>query len=232
MWAYPWDLIDEGPESVAETLNDLGIVWMTGGEIERAGEAWQEALDFAKTIGDRAMEATLANNLGEGLMMLGRFGEAEDHLQRAIEVAGELGMPRIAVDAWLNLGNLRAKKSAWDGAEQALDEARALAADLEMVRLTAMVDRGYGDLMIAMIEASPDAPEADRNAALQRAQAAYLKSGEDLQRQKYDLEAALSFERLADAYRASGDADKAIETRKRAALIRASHHTSVQAETE
>lgn len=217
---------------LARTLNDLGIVWMTGGEIERAGEAWSEALDFARTIGDRAMEATLANNLGEGLMMLGRFGEAEDHLQRAIELAKDLGMPRIAVDAWLNLGSLRAKKSKWDEAEEALEQARSLAADLSMVRLTAMVDRGYGDLMIAMIEASPDASDEDRNAALERAQAAYLKSGEDLERQKYDLEAALSFERLADAYRASGNAEGAIETRKRAALIRASHHTSVQVETE
>ena len=206
----------------ARTLNNLGITWM-GRRIEAAVDVWKEALEIAHEIGDLGLQATLADNLGEALVLIGRFDEADAYLGRAVELAELTGRRRTLIDALRNQGLLRMALGQWDGAEKVLVRARGQARSLGLPRLSAMVERATGDLVVARMEATGVIGEDGGPGALSRAEGAYRRAAEGFGAAGYDLEAATSLERLAELLELAGQHEEALAQRGHAARLRADH---------
>ena len=213
---------------LARTLNNIGIIWLER-DLKRAVDMWTKALDVAKETGDLGLEATVADNLGEACVLLGRFDDAEAHLARAVHVAERTGRKRTLVDALRNLGLLRAALSQWDGAEQALIDAKRHADKLGVARLSALVERAMGDLSVAQMEATGIVSDTAGARPLSRAEMSYRRAADGFEKAGYDLEAATSHERLADMLELEGRHDEAGERRRRATGLRSRYAQTPQA---
>ena len=86
-----------------ESLNALGALLLQNGEGEAAVAAMEEAYDLSKRVGNRRMQATLQNNLGEVLLNSGRVDDAEALLYKAVEGAGRLDDHNLLSDSARNL---------------------------------------------------------------------------------------------------------------------------------
>ncbi|MFO0750199.1 MAG: tetratricopeptide repeat protein [Myxococcota bacterium] len=207
---------------LVRTLNNLGGVWM-GQRLEKSVEVWREALRLCRDLGDLALYATLADNLGEALVLLGRHDEAEDMLERAVELAEATGQRATLVVALRNQAQLRIARAQWDRAEQSLGRAKAEAQELGLSRLNALVLRSIGDLAVGRMEATGVIGEHGSQGLLQRAEIAYRRAAEEFEQAGYDLEAATSQERLADMLDLAGRKPEAAEHRTHARKLRAGH---------
>ncbi|TNF24271.1 MAG: tetratricopeptide repeat protein, partial [Deltaproteobacteria bacterium] len=203
---------------LARTLNNLGIAWM-GRRIEASVDVWKEALELAHEIGDLGLQATLADNLGEALVLIGRYDEADAYLGRAVELAELTGRRQTLVDALRNQGLLRLALGQYDGAERVLTRARGHARSLGLPRLSAMVERATGDLIMARVEATGVIGEEGSPGALNRAETAYRHAADAFGQAGYDLEAATSLERLAEMLELAGRREEAGLERARAARL-------------
>lgn len=208
---------------LVRTLNNLAAVWMSR-KLDRAVALWQEALTVAVALSDLSLQATLTDNLGEAMSLIGRHDEAQTMLERSVELAELTGRKNTLIDALKNLGALFIARAEWDRAKLALDRAKAESERLGLTRLSALVLRAHGDLAMARIEATGVVSDND-GPLTARAEEFYRHAGERLEAAGYDLEAAASFERLADALSLSGRKDEAIVASARARSLRADHPT-------
>jgi len=204
---------------IARTLNNLGIIWMAR-SLERSVEVWRRASDIAREIGDLGLQATLADNLGEALVLLGRYDEADGFLGRAVELAELTGRKRTLVDALRNQGLLRVALGDLDGAESVLSRAKRQARVLGLARLDALVSRALGDLAVARMESTGVIADHDGDGALALAEAAYRQAAERFESSGYHLEAATSYERLADMLELAGRGAEAASRRDQAGALR------------
>ncbi len=202
---------------LVRTLNNLGAVWMSQ-RLERSVGVWREALQVAQELGDLGFQATLADNLGEALMLLGRNDEARDALQRAVELAQLTGRRATLIDALRNLALLETTEESWDAADLALARARDEANALGVARLRALVCRTMGDVAVARMESTG---VVSGDGAMNAAEANYRKAGQDFEAAGYDIEAATSHEKLADLLELVGRKPEAFERRTHALRLRA-----------
>jgi len=204
---------------LVRTLNNLGAVWMSQ-RLERSVGVWREALQIAQDLGDLGFQATLADNLGEVLMLLGRNDEARDALQRAIELAQLTGRRATLIDALRNLALLETAEEDWDAADLALARARGEADALGVARLRALVCRTMGDAAVARMESTGVVSGEGSDGAMNAAEANYKKAAQDFETAGYDLEAATSHEKLADLLELVGRKAEAFDRRKHALRLR------------
>lgn len=207
---------------LVRTLNNLGAVWMSQ-RLERSVGVWREALQTARELGDLGFQATLADNLGEALMLLGRHDEAREALLRAIELAELTGRRPTLIDALRNLALLESACGAWEQAEAALGRAQREAEALGLTRLVALVQRAIGDVGFARIEATGILDEAGGKGPLATAEAAFRKAASDFEAAGYDLEAATSHEKLAELLGLVGRGGEGEGHRQKALVLRRSH---------
>jgi len=204
---------------LVRTLNNLGGLWM-GQKLEKSVEVWREALRLCRDLGDLSLYATLSDNLGEALVLLGRHDEADDMLERAVELAEATGQKATLVDALRNQAGLRIARGQWDRAEQALGKARQEAQELGLAKHNASVLRSIGDLAAARMEATGVINEPGAQSHLQRAEISYRRAAEDFEAAGYVLEAAHSHERLADMLELAGRKAEAASRRTMALALR------------
>jgi tetratricopeptide (TPR) repeat protein len=201
---------------VVRTLNNLACVWMAR-RLERAVHIWEEAFELARQLGDLAMQASVANNLGEGLALLGRIVEARTMLQRAAELAELTGDRAVKLDALRNHATLLQREGDFGAARDILERAFEEARRLGFVRLEGLIVRSRGDLAAAEWRArgaaEGDPARAEAVARFQEATELFGGGG-------YDLEAADTWDRLAEVRRAAEGPE---EARARAEALRAAH---------
>ncbi len=89
--------------SLAFAYNNLGHVYKSGCEWDRALEHYQAAYYLVATEGEYQDQSAFNQNLAIVLMKVGRFNEALDHLERGLARALELGDSGRAFRARLNL---------------------------------------------------------------------------------------------------------------------------------
>jgi len=205
---------------LVRTLNNLGAVWMSQ-RLERSVGVWREALQLAQDLGDLGFQATLADNLGEALILLGRHDEARVTLDRAVELAQLTGRRATLIDALRNLALLETARGAWDAADSALTRARDEAQVLGVARLLALVRRAMGDVVVARMEATGVVGTAGEGGALAEAVTDYREAAEHFETAGYDLEAATSYEKLAAMLDLARHEGEAREYRSRALRLRA-----------
>jgi tetratricopeptide (TPR) repeat protein len=208
---------------LVRTLNNLGAAWMSQ-RLDRSVTVWKEALSVARELADLSLQATLANNLGEALILLQRHDEALTMLERAIELANLTDRRGTLVDALRNLATLKTALGDWNAAAQALARARSEADRLGIARLMALVMRAQGDLYLARIEATGVVAESGALSVLNEAESSYRTAAEAFEAAGYDLEAAMSHERLADLLTLAGRKPEAAELRAHARQLRSGQH--------
>lgn len=205
---------------IAGSSNDLGIILQTRGRSTEAVEAFEDATVLAAELGDLGLQATVANNLGEALLALDRVDDAEEALDLAIDLAAAVGRPRLLADAHLNRATLRLRGLALDAALNDLEQAASHARALGLPRPVALVERGFGDLAVARAAGVDEEQPRKRSGLLRDAAEAYGRSADALGDGGYELEEAISRQRLADVLDRLGRTDQASEERRRAIALR------------
>ena len=202
---------------LVRTLNNLGAVWMSQ-RLEKSVEVWREALQIAQELGDLGFQATLADNLGEALTLLGRHQEARETIRRSIELAELTDRRATLIDALRNLALIESAEERWEAADDALKSAVEEASRLGVARLRALVSRTRGDVACARMEATGVVGDGDGAIAL--AERAYEDAAQDFEAGGYDLEAATTHDKLAYVLELSGKKKEASERRVRAHRLR------------
>jgi DNA-binding SARP family transcriptional activator/Flp pilus assembly protein TadD len=102
------ELVREGGElvDVAIINQDLGVVELGLGAVDRAEQHFRTADACWQQIGEVIHRSTILNNLGVILLKRGRLAEAESQLMTALEVAQQFGRPRDEVLIRATLGDV------------------------------------------------------------------------------------------------------------------------------
>jgi tetratricopeptide (TPR) repeat protein len=89
---------------IARTLNSLGVVARSIGDVDRAERLFAESMERKQRLGDRSGMAATLSNLGVLSTDLGRFDDAVDYMRQALEIDEEVGSDALTV-AIMNLAN-------------------------------------------------------------------------------------------------------------------------------
>ena len=121
---------------IARTLNSLGVVARSIGDVERAEQLLAESIERKEKLGDRPGIAVSLSNLGVLSTDRGRFEDAVDYMRRALAIDEDVGTDSLTV-AIINLANglIRAGRSEEGVAE--LRRAMSGLAELEDPELVA-----------------------------------------------------------------------------------------------
>jgi CHAT domain-containing protein/predicted negative regulator of RcsB-dependent stress response len=88
----------------AGTLNSLGIVYKSLGELRKALEEYDEALPISRAIGARKLEAETLNNIGEAYQILGETRKALEKVNEALQIFQAVGARSGEASALNNIG--------------------------------------------------------------------------------------------------------------------------------
>jgi tetratricopeptide (TPR) repeat protein len=76
---------------VAQTLNNLGIVYQSQGKWDEAIDCYEQDLEISRRLGDEHGVATTLNNLGNVYDIQGKWDEAIDCYEQSLETKRQLG---------------------------------------------------------------------------------------------------------------------------------------------
>ena len=138
-------------------------------------------------------------------MGLGRYDEAKTLFTSAYTWAAASDDPRTLAEVWLNRAKIGILCEDWSGSEEALSEAKAIAKRTEIPRVNAQVTRGLGVLALSRTDRAGEARERTLNRAIK-----YLRRAvQQLEDGGFELDAAATQERLAEALEAANQGDQA-----------------------
>jgi len=81
----------DGAEPRAVALGNLGIIYLYRGDLDKAEEYYQQALDIHREIGNRLGEAQALANLGSVYFRRDEMEKAEEYYKQALETFREIG---------------------------------------------------------------------------------------------------------------------------------------------
>jgi tetratricopeptide (TPR) repeat protein len=115
---------------VAQTLNNLGIVYQSQGKWDEAIDCYEQDLEISRRLGDEHCVAQTLNNLGNVYQRQGKWDEAIDCYEQDLEISRRLGDEHCVAQTLNNLGNVYQRQGKWDEAidcyEQSLEISRRL----------------------------------------------------------------------------------------------------------
>jgi tetratricopeptide (TPR) repeat protein len=118
------------PKLCGQMLGTLGSAYDRLGQVEKAIEYCQQALDIAKEVGDRESEGALLGNLGVAYADLGQVEEAIEYYQQALVIQKDIGDRMGEGNKLGNLGSayyhLGQVEKAIEYYQQALDISREI----------------------------------------------------------------------------------------------------------
>src|SRR6266498_4187080 len=88
----------------AQTLNNIGVVDWSLGEMQKALEKYNEALPIRRAVGDRRGEADTLNNIGAVYNSLGETQKALDEFNESLPIRREVGDRRGEAVTLNNIG--------------------------------------------------------------------------------------------------------------------------------
>ncbi len=120
---------DEGhhyqERGLAMTVGMMGKVYRAQGDYAQAEACYQEAYGVWARLGDRHMQADMANSLGVLCHSRAQFLRAEGWFETAWQLAQSVQQVRLTVYALTGLGDLYVDLGAWEAAEQVYARAEA-----------------------------------------------------------------------------------------------------------
>jgi len=99
-------LSEKDTYGMASALGNLGIVFMDKGELEKAREYYEKALEIHRELGNKLGMANQLGNLGNVFMDKGELEKAREYHEKALEIHRELGNKLGMASALGNLGNV------------------------------------------------------------------------------------------------------------------------------
>ena len=116
------------PESIARTMNNLGLIYENMGNGAKAIECYLESLALKeKGLVAPSDLITTYNNMGAVYAQQGDFAVAMEYYRRAIDVVDPNGFNIAAISAYSNMGHAYAKLKQFDAAREYLAKAVAMA---------------------------------------------------------------------------------------------------------
>jgi CHAT domain-containing protein/Tfp pilus assembly protein PilF len=141
----------------ADTLNNLGLVYLSLGETRKALDKLNEALPISREVGDRRGEADTLNNLGLVYQSLGETRKALDKLNEALPIRREVGDRSGEAITLNNLGSVYRLLGELQKALDKLNEALLIKREVgdrsgEAITLTnlGLVYRSLGEMQKAL----------------------------------------------------------------------------------
>jgi CHAT domain-containing protein/Tfp pilus assembly protein PilF len=187
----------------AATLNNLGELYDSLGDNEKALERYQQALEIDRKLNDPRSEARTLNNIGLARQKLGQLAPAEEAYRGALDLARQVPDPRTEVTALANLGFLELRRhrpaAALEWSRQALERtaddagAEAIARHVLGVAQRELGQLAEAETELARARAICQARE-DRNraASLTRELALVAHARHDLDMAKERIESAIA----------------------------------------
>jgi len=140
----------EKKEARATALGNLGVVFRQKGELEKALEHYQKALEIHKEIGHRLGEASDLGDLGIVFGQKDDLDKALENFQKALDINRDIGNRLGEAAALNNLANVLRLKGNLKGAliyyEDALDLFRTISAEREI----ALMQKSIAEVEAAM----------------------------------------------------------------------------------
>ena len=110
-------------EGEATAYGNLGTVFHSLGQYDKAIDYLQKALIIRTEIGDRKGEATDYGNLGTVFQSLGQYDKAKEYLQKALVIKSEIGNREGEATTYGNLGTVFQSLRQYDKAKKYLQKA-------------------------------------------------------------------------------------------------------------
>ncbi len=139
----------EKKEAQATALGNLGIIFRQRGELEKALEHYQKALQIHKEIGHRLGEASDLGDLGIVFGQKDDLDKALENFQKALEISKDIGNRLGEAAALNNLGNVFRLKG---DLEKALEHYQGALAQFRTIR--APQEIALAEKAIAEVEAA------------------------------------------------------------------------------
>ena len=196
----------EKGEGEAASYGNLGTVFKSLGQYDKAEEYLQKALVIKTEIGDRKGEATSYGNLGTVFESLGQYDKAEEYLQKALVIKTEIGDRKGETTSYGNLGTLFKSLGQYDKAEEYLQKALVIKTEIGDRKGEAT---SYGNLG-TVFESLGQYDKAEE----------YLQKALVIQTEIGDREGeAASYGNLGTVFKSLGQYDKAEEYLQKALVI-------------
>lgn len=101
---------------VAETLDNIGEVYISVSDYDKALEILQQALTIRKELDDKAGVGETLNNIGFVYRLLGEYPKALELHQQAFEIAKQIGKRAVEGEALHNIAAVYAARGEYDQA--------------------------------------------------------------------------------------------------------------------
>jgi tetratricopeptide (TPR) repeat protein len=200
-------VVEKGAEEEASVRSNLGIVYRMRGDLDKAGEMHERALEIYKKIGHKEGMTASYGNLGVIYEMRDDLDKAEEMTHKGLKIDEKLGRIEGMAAKYNNLGMIYFKRGDLDKAEDM--HKRALEIDKQKANKKGIAS-AYGNLGVIY-----------RNRGeLDKAQEMFLK-GLEIDGKLGRLEGmAAKYSNLGVVYLKRGDLDKAEEMHKKSLEIR------------
>lgn len=179
-------------ESLANLLNNTGMIYRDVGDFERSRHYRERWAHIAERTGDPTGQAAALSNLGELLFCLGDWDQAQASLERALAILRTLERSWFSSQALSYLGQLHAARGQFDTSSAYLHEALAIVREganhlllllpvaflAEMERLRGRPDLALEHLQEIMDFSQVDPEDSTLTGVLPIAAAALFDTGE------------------------------------------------------
>ena len=157
----------EDSTDTIDVLHGLGIMQLQQGDAEPAAKGLRRALEMARRLDDRTLEARLLNSLAITLRVLGEVTEGRQLLEQSAQIAKEIGDLKRESTALSNLAVLLVDAGDWPqaliaareavSASSALDDAWAQTTDECNLTMALLRVEGPGPAFQYLSEVTPRA---------------------------------------------------------------------------
>jgi tetratricopeptide (TPR) repeat protein len=199
-------IVEQGTESQATLLGNLGVVYQTRGQLEKAEEMHIKALEISRQLGQLKVMAGAYCNIGNIYQIRGQLDKAEDMFNNAIEINKQLDNMEVIASQYGNLGNVFQARGQLTQAEEMYNKSIEINKQLGLLEGMA---RQYGSLGNVYL----------LRGKMNNAKEMYSKSLE-INKQLGQLEGMASdYSGLGIVYQIQGQLDKAEEMHSKAFVI-------------
>ena len=136
----------EAPKQRARSVHNLGVLYLSLGQVENARASFLEAEKILTDVGDRRRLATTLNQLGELHRRTGALDSAFDYFQRSFELRQELKDHRGQATSLANIGLVYQARDELESALTHLSRAQEILEELRRTREEARVWLNLGSL--------------------------------------------------------------------------------------
>jgi CHAT domain-containing protein len=152
----------------AITLNDMGVVYQSLGEMQKALEKYNQALQLRRAVGDRSGEAATLSNIGTVYHSQGEMQKALEKFNEALPLRRTVADPNGEASTLLGIARVEQKLGNLTQARQTIEQAVGM---IELLRTTSNSQElrasyfasqqrfyhSYIDILMQMHKQAPDA---------------------------------------------------------------------------